>query len=106
MRGGARRTKKGVAFMLARFCQPSDVYALKRYLERSLSELQNRGNQPSCLGALLHIERRLGIRLSQDLLAPEGLWDRWSAAGFLETADPSHWEREVAGWIELAESLD
>ncbi|MEV4433291.1 DUF6000 family protein [Streptomyces sp. NPDC049585] len=104
--GGARHTEKGVAFTLARFCQPSDAYALKRYLEHSLSELQNRGNQPWCLGALLHIERRLGVRLSQDLLASEGLWDRWSAAGFLEAADPSHWEREVAGWIELAESLD
>lgn len=104
--GDVRRTGKGVAFTLARFCQPSDACVLKRYLQRSLSELQNRGNQPWCLGALLYIERRLGVRVSQDLLAPEGLWDRWSAAGFLETADPSHWEREVADWIELAESLD
>ncbi|MGW5846549.1 DUF6000 family protein [Streptomyces sp. NPDC055254] len=104
--GDARRTGKGVAFALARFCQPSDAYALKQYLERSLSEPQNRGNQPWCLGALLHIERRLGAMASKDLLAPEGLWDRWSAAGFLEADDPSHWEREVADWIELAESLD
>ncbi|WP_200308093.1 DUF6000 family protein [Streptomyces adelaidensis] len=104
--GDARRTGKGVAFALARFCQPSDAYALKRYLQRSLSELQNRGNQPWCLGALLYIERRLGIRVSQDLLASEGLWDRWSVAGFLETDDPSYWEREVAAWIELAESLN
>ncbi|MFJ2512021.1 DUF6000 family protein [Streptomyces griseoviridis] len=104
--GGARRTEKGVAFTLARFHQPSDAYVLKRYLEHNLSQLQNRGNQPWCLGALLHIERRLGARISQDLLAPRGMWDRWSAAGFLEATDPSYWEREVAGWIELAESLD
>ncbi|MGW8671385.1 DUF6000 family protein [Streptomyces niveus] len=104
--GDARRTGKGIAFALARFCQPSDAYALKQYLERSLGELQNRGNQPWCLGALLHIERRLGAMTSHDLIVPGGLWDRWSAAGFLEAADPSHWEREVAGWVELAESLD
>ncbi|MFE5828848.1 DUF6000 family protein [Streptomyces sp. NPDC056508] len=104
--GNVRRTGKGIAFALARFCQPSDMHALRQYLECSLRELQNRGNQPWFLGALLHIERRLGVVTSEDLLAPEGLWDRWSAAGFLETADPSHWEREVAGWIELAESLD
>ncbi|MER6091728.1 DUF6000 family protein [Streptomyces bluensis] len=104
--GDIRHTGKGVAFALARFCQPSDACALKRYLERALSELQNRGNQPWCLGALLFIERRLGVQVSQELLAPEGLWDRWSAAGFLESGDPAHWEREVADWIELAESLD
>ncbi|MFJ5174378.1 DUF6000 family protein [Streptomyces griseoviridis] len=104
--GGASRAEKGVAFSLSRFCQSSDADTLKRYLEHNLSELQNRGNQPWCLGALLHIERRLGARISQDLLAPRGLWDRWSTAGFLEATDPSHWEREVAGWIELAESLD
>ncbi|MET9346694.1 DUF6000 family protein [Streptomyces termitum] len=104
--GDVRRTGKGVAFALARFCQPSDAYALKQYLERSLSELQDRGNQPWFLGALLHIEKRLGVVASQDLLVSEGLWDRWSAAGFLGTADPSRWEREVADWIDLAESLD
>ncbi|MFH8218284.1 DUF6000 family protein [Streptomyces sp. NPDC018057] len=104
--GNARRAGKGIAFALARFCQPSDASALHHHLERSLGELQNRANQPWFLGALLHIERRLGAVNSQDLLASEGLWDRWSASGFLESTDPSHWEREVADWIGLAESLD
>ncbi|MFI7293179.1 DUF6000 family protein [Streptomyces sp. NPDC050121] len=104
--GDLRHTGKGVAFALTRFRQPSDARALRQYLDGALSELQNRGNQPWCLGALLFIERRLNVRISQELLAPGGLWDRWSAAGFLESDDPSHWEREVADWIELAESLD
>ncbi|MFC8712587.1 DUF6000 family protein [Streptomyces sp. NPDC057197] len=104
--GNVRRTGKGIAFALARFCRPSDASALHQYLGRSLGELQNRANRPWFLGALLHIERRLGAVNSQDLLAPDGLWDRWSAAGFLGSADPSDWEREVVDWIALAESLD
>ncbi|WP_370747786.1 DUF6000 family protein [Streptomyces sp. MnatMP-M17] len=97
---------KGIAFALARFCQLSDAQVLKRYLERALSEPENRGYQPWCLGALLLIEGRLGVSLSQGLLERNGLWDRWSASGFLESGEPSHWEREVGDWIELAESLD
>ncbi|MFJ5096317.1 DUF6000 family protein [Streptomyces sp. NPDC088557] len=101
-----RRTGKGIAFALARFCEPSDASVLRCYLECSLGDPLDRGNQPWFLGALLHVEKRLGVMDSQDLIAPEGLWQRWSSAGFLESADPFYWEREVDGWIDLAEMLD
>ncbi|MFE5078274.1 DUF6000 family protein [Streptomyces halstedii] len=104
--GQVGRIGKGVAFALARFCGLSDAHVLKWYLEQALSEPEKRGNQPWFLGALLFVEGCLDVRLSQDLLACDGLWDRWAAAGFLESSDPSHWEREVSDWIELAENLD
>ncbi|RZU34904.1 hypothetical protein EV284_4506 [Streptomyces sp. BK022] len=105
-KGPVRRTGKGVAFALARFCHPSDAYALKRSLERSLPDLTNRESQPWCLGSLLFIEKHVGLDISEDLIAPGGPWDRWSAAGFLESDSPFHWEKEVAAWIDLAERSD
>lgn len=104
--GEMKYVGKGIAFALARFGQLSDACALKKYLDHALNAPDDRGNQPWCLGALVFIEERLGVELSQDLTASGGLWDRWSMTGFLESGESSHWEREVRGWIELAENFD
>lgn len=104
--GEVRRIGKGIAFALARFCERSDAQVLRNHLQDTLSDPRDRGDQPWFLGALMSIETRLGMSSSSDLLVPDGLWDRWSVAGFLESGDPAHWEREVGGWLELAESLE
>lgn len=104
--GQARHTGKGIVFALSRFCHISDAYALKRHLEGSLEDLASQDYQPWFLGALLFIEKRLEVNLSEDILSRGGLWDRWSDVGFLESVDPDHWRKEVVGWVEYAERFD
>ncbi|MGW0881557.1 DUF6000 family protein [Streptomyces sp. NPDC002671] len=57
-------------------------------------------DQPAALGALLHLDARLGIHHADRSTEPDGLWDHW-VKGVGRLGYPSHTPAEQRRWTDL-----
>ncbi|MGW1843520.1 DUF6000 family protein [Streptomyces sp. NPDC001966] len=64
-------------FALARFGTHADAEILTAYLDHYLPRTDLRYDQPAALGALLHLDARLGTHHADRFTEPDGLWDQW-----------------------------
>ncbi|MFI5570651.1 DUF6000 family protein [Streptomyces sp. NPDC051740] len=64
-------------FALARFGTHADAEVLTAYLDHYLPRTDLRYDQPAALGALLHLDDRLGAHRAVRFTQPDGLRDRW-----------------------------
>ncbi|MEN3615427.1 DUF6000 family protein [Plantactinospora sp. ZYX-F-223] len=71
---------QGYCFTLAAFGDHQDAEILIAYLDRYLPRLDLRYDQRWALGALQHVDLRLGTNHADRYLAPDGLWERWTGA--------------------------
>jgi hypothetical protein len=65
---------EGYCFALSRFAQPEDADILIAYLDRYLPRADCHYNQDAAIGALLHLDQKLGTDHAQRFIVPEGLW--------------------------------
>ena len=65
---------QGYCLALSRFAQPEDADILIAYLDRYLPRIDCRYNQDAAMGALLHLDQKLGSDHAQRFIVPEGLW--------------------------------
>ncbi|MFG3048660.1 DUF6000 family protein [Streptomyces sp. NPDC048241] len=103
--GEAGRAAKGITFALARSGQAADAEVLAHRLAADLGDPADRRYQPWVLGGLLVVEERLGLKLSGELLAPDGPWERWAEANTFHSRESAQWARLVRQWVELAEAV-
>ncbi|MGW3242356.1 DUF6000 family protein [Streptomyces sp. NPDC001070] len=73
---------QGYCFALARLGAEEDAKILTAYLEHYLPRDDCQYDQPWALGALLHIDERLGTHHAVDYLQPDGLWQQWAKGRF------------------------
>jgi hypothetical protein len=71
---------QGHCFALAGFGTPADAALPVGYLDRYLPRLDLRYDRAWAIGALLHLDRRLGTTDAERFLATGGLWQTWAAA--------------------------
>jgi Family of unknown function (DUF6000) len=95
---------QGYCYALASFGTPEDAALLVAYLDRYLPQTQLRYDQPWALGALLHIDGRLGTRHATSFMTPNGLWQRWADTGYGTPPEPEDYRRLIADLCALAES--
>lgn len=69
---------QGFCFALARFGTNQDARLLVEYLDRYLPQMDLRYDQPEGLGALLHLDGRLGTHEADRFLGAGGVWQRWA----------------------------
>ncbi|GGO82298.1 DUF6000 family protein [Nonomuraea cavernae] len=67
---------EGYCFALARFAEDSDAEILTAYLDHYLPRLDCHYDQDDAMGALLHLDERLGTDHAARFLVPGGLWER------------------------------
>lgn len=67
---------EGYCFALARFGGPEDAEILAAFLDRYLPRKDCQYNQDRAIGALLHLDAKLGTTHAQRFLGSEGLWHR------------------------------
>ncbi|MGW4226645.1 DUF6000 family protein [Streptomyces bauhiniae] len=103
--GEAGRAAKGIAFALARSGRAGDAEVLAHRLAADLGDPAHPSCQPWLLGALLVVEERLGLTVSDELLAPEGPWERWAEASTSGSGEAAQWAGLVRRWVELAEAV-
>ncbi|GAA0433555.1 hypothetical protein Acor_07740 [Acrocarpospora corrugata] len=72
---------QGYCLALARFGRPEDAEILTAYLDRYLPQTDCHYDQDWAIGALLHLDAKLGTAHAQRFLGPEGLWHRSAFAG-------------------------
>ncbi|MFI1177343.1 DUF6000 family protein [Streptomyces melanogenes] len=63
---------------LTTFATPGDASLLVTYLDRYLPRADLTYDQPRALGALLHLDNRLGTGYAARFLTPGGLWQQWT----------------------------
>jgi hypothetical protein len=93
---------QGYCFALASFGTPQDAGLLSEYLDRYLPQTELRYDQPWALGALLHIDRKLGTRHAARFMTDDGLWQRWAIATQGSVTDPGDYRRRIGAMCELA----
>ncbi|MEU9043032.1 MULTISPECIES: DUF6000 family protein [unclassified Kitasatospora] len=62
---------------LATFGTPADADLLAAYLDRYLRRPDLRYDQEAAMGALSHLDTKLGADQAAPFLAPDGLWHQW-----------------------------
>ncbi|MET9727835.1 DUF6000 family protein [Streptomyces zaomyceticus] len=62
---------------LATFATPDDAELLAAYLDRYLRRPDLYWDQPSAIGALVHLDARLGADRASRFLTADGLWHQW-----------------------------
>ncbi|MDH6709155.1 hypothetical protein P3T27_005901 [Kitasatospora sp. MAA19] len=69
----------GIAYCvaLATFGTPADPDLLAAYLDRYLRRPDLYYDQTAAMGALLHLDTKLGADRAARFLAPDGLWHQW-----------------------------
>ncbi len=73
---------QGYCFALARLGTERDAEILTAYLDHYLPRDDCQYDQPWALGALLHIDERLGANHATRFLQPDGLWQQWAQGRF------------------------
>ncbi|WP_406278655.1 DUF6000 family protein [Streptomyces sp. NBC_00191] len=68
---------QGYCVALATFGTEADADLLAAYLDRYLPRPDLYYDQAPALGALLHLDMKLGADHAARFLAPEGLWQQW-----------------------------
>jgi len=92
---------QGYCFALTRFAQPDDADILTTYLDRYLPRTDCHYDQDWAIGALLHLDQKLGTDHAQRFLTPEGLW---SQSAFAER-DPLACQRTTEQLCAFADRL-
>ncbi|MEU4980558.1 DUF6000 family protein [Streptomyces sp. NPDC021969] len=87
-------------FALAPFGTHADAEVLTTYLDRYLPRTDLHYDQPDALGALLHLDARLGTHHADRFTQPAGLWDQWGE-GVRRLGYPSHTPAELRRWTDL-----
>jgi hypothetical protein len=80
---------QGYCFALARFGQRDDAGILVAYLDRYLSRKDCEYDQDWAIGALLHLDHKLGTDHAQRFLVPDGAWHQSAFAD----KDPLSYQR-------------
>jgi len=86
---------QGFCFALARFGTRQDTQLLVDYLDRYLPRLDQFYDQHWAMGALLHLDARLGTDHANRFLDDSGAWRRWADATALRHADPDEQRRRI-----------
>ncbi|GAA1028191.1 hypothetical protein GCM10009557_12360 [Virgisporangium ochraceum] len=101
---------QGYCFALASFGTPADAALLVRYLDRYLPQPDLRYDQPWAVGALLHLDDRLGTADAERFLTEGGLWQTWAAETHGNPENPHDCRRLIddlcALAIEFPEGVD
>jgi hypothetical protein len=97
---------QGYCYALASFGGPEDAALLTSYLDRYLPQTQLRYDQPWALGALLHVDNKLGTRHAVRFLAADGPWQQWAEVGHGATADPLEYRGLIDGMCALTVDVD
>ncbi|GAA0287705.1 hypothetical protein GCM10010302_27580 [Streptomyces polychromogenes] len=92
---------RGYCFALARFGTHEDAALLAAYLDRYLPRTDLMYDQEAALGALLHLDARLGTRHADRFTAPGGLWQRWAEARFGGRDPRWHEPGRLRRWTDL-----
>lgn len=87
-------------FALARFAEDSDAAILTAYLDRYLPRLDCYYDQHDAVGALLHLDERLGTDHAARFLVPDGLWEQSA----MREQDPHEHKLLIAEMCAFAES--
>ncbi|MET8046191.1 DUF6000 family protein [Streptosporangium sp. NPDC005286] len=83
---------KGYCFAFARFGEASDAESLVLYLDRYLPRPECRYDQSWAMGALLHLDERLGTDHAAHFLVPGGLWEQsWLKELNVDPTEPKRW---------------
>ncbi|MFD9950424.1 DUF6000 family protein [Nonomuraea sp. NPDC059023] len=85
---------------LARFGEERDAEILVSYLERYLPRVECMYDQDDAMGALLHLDERLGTDHAAQFLQPGGLWEG-SAVSHL---DPAEQKMQTDEYVAFAEA--
>ncbi|MEU3517142.1 DUF6000 family protein [Streptomyces sp. NPDC006654] len=88
-------------FALARLGTHADAEILAAYLDRYLPRTDLRYDQPAALGALLHLDARLGTHHADRFTQPDGLWDQWVNALVHLRDHPGYTPAEQRRWTDL-----
>ncbi|MFC5105792.1 DUF6000 family protein [Kibdelosporangium philippinense] len=81
---------QGFCLALARFSGREDAWRLVAYLSHFLPQSACRYDQTWAMGALMHLDARLGTREADRFIGEGGLWKRWAAALPAREQDPEH----------------
>ncbi|MFE9797670.1 DUF6000 family protein [Streptomyces goshikiensis] len=87
-------------FALARFGTQADAEILTAYLDHYLPRTDLHYDQPAALGALLHLDARLGTHHTGCFTEPDGLWDQW-VRGVARLGYPVDNPAELHRWTSL-----
>lgn len=93
---------QGYCFALARFAEAEDADVLTAYLDHYLPRTDYHYDQHWAIGALLHIDHRLGTDHAERFLETDGLWSRSAFAKF----DPHVYGRRMAELCDYVERTD
>lgn len=97
---------QGYCYALARFGAPEDAALLTAYLDRYLPQTQLRYDQPWALGALLHVDDKLGTHHAARFLAADGLWQQWAQAAHGAPVDSYDYRRLIDTMCALTANAD
>jgi len=82
---------QGYCLALARFETAADADILCAYLDKYLPQLDRHYDQHWAIGALLHLDERLGSTRADRYLTPGGLWEKSATSRH----DPAEWHRHL-----------
>jgi hypothetical protein len=82
---------QGYCLALARFGTAADAAILSSYLDKYLPRADCFYDQHWAIGALLHLDSRLGSSRASRFLEPGGPWDKSAMRG----QDPAEWHRHI-----------
>ncbi|MDX3752350.1 DUF6000 family protein [Streptomyces sp. AK08-02] len=89
---------------LTAFGTAADAELLAAYLDHYLLRPDLYYDQRAALGALLHLDTRLGTDRAARFLTPDGLWHRWLAGPpSKNTDDPDDLRRSISSLCDLVE---
>jgi Family of unknown function (DUF6000) len=90
---------QGYCLALARFETSTEADILCAYLDKYLPQLDRYYDQHWAIGALLHLDERLGSKYADRFLAPGGLWDKSATS----RNDPADRHRHLVRLCDFAE---
>ncbi|GAA5014912.1 DUF6000 family protein [Actinopolymorpha pittospori] len=92
---------QGYCFALARFGRPEDAEILVAYLDKYLQRTDCHCDQDRAIGALLHIDNKLGTNHANRFLARSGVWGQSAFAN----RDPLECRDRMAELCSFADRL-
>ncbi len=90
---------RGYCLALARFGTAADTDLLCAYLDRYLPRTDLEYDQHWAIGALLHLDERLGSHHADRFLTPGGLWEKSATSRY----DPAERHHHLAGLCAFAD---
>jgi hypothetical protein len=90
---------RGYCVALARFQTVADADLLCAYLDRYLPRTDLKYDRHWAIGALLHLDERLGSNRADRFLTPGGLWEKSATS----QDDPAEWHHYLTGLCAFAD---